>query len=136
MRKFARNACGLLTKQQTESLSLSALQVLDATDMCRWSQGEAATFDVSVFANVNPLTLDYADANKPFWVVFEPFNVNGFPAVKRQAGPKPPVYDCNVAIATGPDQGIEIKGLSNGPEIDWCGKAVQAAEFVVRNLGG
>ncbi len=136
MRRFKTRACDALTQQQVASLELSSYQVLRATDLCRWSlDGDKTTFDLSFGAVMDPLQVVYGEANNPYWVVFEPITIDGFPGMKRRGDSKPPIYNCHVVVATGPEQGIEIRAISNGVATDWCGKAVRAAEFVVGNLG-
>ncbi|MEV4318273.1 DUF3558 domain-containing protein [Actinocrispum sp. NPDC049592] len=136
MRKYTTQACDALTQQQVASLELSSYQVLRATNLCRWSlDGGKTTFDLSFNTVMDVLQLYYDEADKPYWVVFEAITVGGFPGVKRQGDSKPPVYNCQVFVATGPKQGIEVRAVSTGVAADWCGKAVKAAEFVVGNLG-
>jgi hypothetical protein len=133
--RFAKNQCGALTKDQVTSLELTAFHTSSLADGCRWSMDEKTTFDLR-FGNTNILGQVYSDANNGLWPVFEPFDINGFPAVKRQQPDKTLVHSCNVAVATGPTQGFEIVALNTGQPVDWCARSVAAAQFVVHNLGG
>src|SRR5262249_48648220 len=132
---YAKDQCAALTKEQVASLDLTAFHAQSLSDGCRWSTDEKTTFDLR-FAKMDVLGLVYRDANNGSWPVFEPFDIDGFPAVKRQHPYDSSVYNCNVTIAAGPSQGIEIIALNTGQPIDWCTKSVAAAQFVVRNLNG
>lgn len=131
--RFAKSACDSLTAQQVDSLGLAGLQRQSATNLCRWSTGKDTTFDVSFAALMNPLALRYQAANNGLWPVWEPMEIGGLPAVKGQLSVS---RMCAVTVATGPKQGIEVIGASPSDDVDWCPKAIQAAEFVVRNLRG
>ncbi|MFD1046773.1 DUF3558 domain-containing protein [Kibdelosporangium lantanae] len=135
--RFARNQCASLTSDQVASLGLGAFRTTSFDTGCRWSTDEKTTFDLR-FVKVDTLGQVYRDANNGDWPVFEPFDVNGFPAVKRQQPntDKDAVFNCNVTVGTAPSQGIEIIALNTGQRVDWCAKSVAAAQFVVHNLGG
>jgi Protein of unknown function (DUF3558) len=131
--RFAKKACDSLTAQQVDSLGLTHLQRLPATNLCRWSEGEDTTFDVSFVALMNPLALRYKDANNGLWSTWEPMEIGGLPALKAQLSVG---RMCAVTVATGPKQGIQVTGASPSVEAEWCTKAVRAAEFIVGNLRG
>ncbi|MFC0109216.1 DUF3558 family protein [Kibdelosporangium aridum] len=135
--KFAGHTCDSLTPQQVATLGLGGLERLDATTRCRWSQGRT-TFDIDLYPDKNTLVLPYqesADHNRA--AVFEPFEIRGFPALKRQISPdRRHSSDCNISVALGQDRGIYIAGFGWDTSVDWCAKSVAAAEFVIQNLGG
>jgi hypothetical protein len=135
--KFASHTCDSLTSQQLVSLGVSDFKRQDATTTCSWSQGET-TFDIALYPDKNTLVRPYEEANnRNRAAVFEPFEIRGFPAVKRQMFPNGThTSDCNVSVALGPNSGIHIAGFSQESGVDWCAKSVAAAEFIIQNLGG
>lgn len=137
MSRFTGRTCESLTPPQVATLGLGDLERLDATERCHWSRGET-TFDVDLLPDKNTLLRPYQEANDlNRAAVFEPFEIRGFPAVKRQMFPNDNhTSDCNVSVALGPDRGIYVAGFSQSPGVDWCAKSVAAAEFVIQNLGG
>ncbi len=137
MSKFAGRTCNSLTPQQVATLDLGDLEQLDATERCQWSRGETR-FDIDLLPGTNTLLRPYQEANdRNRAAVFEPLEIRGFPAVKRQMFPNDNhTSDCNVSVALGPDRGVYIAGFSQSPGVDWCAKSVAAAEFIIQNLGG
>ncbi|TCO57229.1 DUF3558 family protein [Actinocrispum wychmicini] len=134
--KYTAKACDSLTRQQLAAIDLAEFQAQQLTSACRWSRGPETTFDVRFYPDTDPVALDYKDANNGSSPVFEPTDFDGFPAVRRQTASSPPVYNCNVAVATGPGQGFEIIALNTGSAVDWCTKVVSAGRYIVQNLGG
>ncbi|WP_143230349.1 DUF3558 domain-containing protein [Actinosynnema sp. ALI-1.44] len=128
--RYTGRMCESLTQEQLAFLGLSSFQSQPRHYLCRWSQGHMI-FDVGTYTNVNPLHEPYKQANNGLAKVFEPFQMSGFPALKRRSAA--PSTTCWITVATGNEQGFEIIGAGS-ETVDWCDKATRAAEYLLHNL--
>lgn len=68
------------------------------------------------------------------WTYFVEVTVGGLPAVVLSRTENPPTGYCNIVIAVGPDQFVDMHviGVAGGPDV--CERARAAGEVIVNRL--
>lgn len=132
IRRYLDRPCELLGPDERTMFGLQGEPDQDTSNygsMCSWSGGDIELM-IDLRPTRNPLDVSPLEASEG--LSWEPRIVAGQPAGVRQQ--KPSRQHCELAIETGPEQGIYLvyKGLVR--DVDWCGKAVEMGEIMVRRL--
>jgi hypothetical protein len=144
LRRFHEHPCAALTRAQQQEIGFRKYDPVEPEGAntqfgtCVWlEEPKAGTDDgygyrLTVSMSGDPLAGAYAESNPHEgvnWVVFEPRQIRGFPAVVRSL--TRPDDQCSVVVGTGNGQGIEVDGTITADDPTLCDRFVTAAEWVV-----
>jgi hypothetical protein len=94
-------------------------------------QDPHARLAVQLYPEGDVLGRAYLESNDEKWERFEAVTIAGQPGVVHSLDPPGTHTTCEVVV-----RGFTVNASGSDNTVDWCGKAVRAAEFVVGNLGG
>lgn len=129
-----RHPCATLTPAQQSRLGFRPApeeRADESAGTCNW----AKKYVLRLYPRSDPLADAYQDSNAqaaggdPKWVVFEPRDIHGVPAVVRAAEKRGP---CEVVVGVSRGQGVVITGNTADPAL--CDRLVTAAGLVVDTL--
>ncbi len=136
---FVDKPCALLTDEEAKSFGFRE----PANVRTSAATGEPVECNRAGSAN-NTLSLsfglgrtsDYLDRvyESDGWTYFVEVTVGGLPAVVLSRTENPPTGYCNIVIAAGPDQFVDMHviGVAGGPDV--CERARAAGEVIVNRL--
>jgi hypothetical protein len=103
--------------------------------LCVWEKDQPSGPRLAIaIERSDPLGEIYRTSNGPRGAYFRPTTVAGMPAVFYSVNSEAQGV-CSIVVGTGPEQGITASA-GGDHSVDWCVKAMVAAEQVVRYVGG
>ncbi|MBC6448065.1 DUF3558 family protein [Actinokineospora xionganensis] len=132
IRRYLDRPCDLLGPDERAAFGLQGEPDRDTSDygsICSWSGGDIELM-IDLRPTKNPLDVSPLEASEG--LTWEPRIIEGLSAgVRQQEASR---QHCEIAVETGPQQGIYLvyKGLARN--VDWCGKAITLGEIMVRRL--
>jgi len=133
--------CDALTAEQVSALGGDPASVEHQEDefgvagpACRWDAPETA-WSLSIGINTDPtvggLETVYKNQQRGAFVIFEPFEIDGHPAVRAQQDTSP---DCGIAIGLADTQLVNIDMTRRDESVDTCEIARRAGSALLSNL--
>lgn len=132
---YRSRPCDLLKPDQQAPFDHPGLANRELISYCTWTKEQTKSqLNVLLVINGDHFKEIFKEDYYRKWLIFEPRTIGEQPAAVVSDS-RDPRY-CDVVVATGPKDAIEVSQDSGVVDEDACVRAVEWAERIVHNLGG